>query len=127
MATIKQSYPMNASPAKVFKALTDPKIIAKWSGAKAKMSAKKGAAFEIWEGDMFGKNLSVIKDKKLVQEWCTRSFKSKVTFTIKAKGKNSVVDLLHEDVPTKSKNDYASGWKDYYLGAIQDMFLMSGK
>jgi len=123
MSTIKQSYEMKASPSKVFKALTDPKIIAKWSGAPAKMSAKKGAAFEIWEGDMFGKNLEVVKDKKLVQEWCTSTFKSKVTFTIKAKGKNAVVDLLHEDVPAKDKNDYTSGWKDYYLGAIQELFL----
>lgn len=117
---------MNASPAKVFKALTDPKIIAKWSGAPAKMSAKKGAAFEIWEGDMFGTNLAVVKDKKLVQEWCTSTFKSKVTFTIKPRGlggKNSIVDLLHEDVPASAKNDYAGGWKDYYLGAIQEMFL----
>ena len=39
---------MKAGPAKVFKALTDPKIIEKWSGSKAKMSAKKGAKFEIW-------------------------------------------------------------------------------
>jgi uncharacterized protein YndB with AHSA1/START domain len=120
--TIKQSYIMKASPAKVFKALTDPKIIAKWSGAPAKMSAKKGASFKIWGGDMFGTNLEVVKDKKLVQEWCTKTFISKVTFTIKEKGKGAVVDLLHENVPAGSVKSYADGWKDYYLGSMQEMF-----
>ena len=123
MKAIKQSYEMKASPAQVFKALTDPKIIAKWSGGPAKMNAKKGSKFELWGGDMFGTNLEVVKNKKLTQEWCTKSFKSKVTFTIKAKGKNAVVDLLHEDVPAKSVNDYSNGWRDYYLGSIQEMFL----
>lgn len=122
MKTIKQSYEMKASPAQVFQALTDPKIIAKWSGSPAKMNAKKGTKFELWGGDMFGTNLEVVKDKKLVQEWCTNTFKSKATFTIKAKGKNSVVDLIHENVPAKSVKDYSEGWRDYYLGAMQEMF-----
>ncbi|HEY6162472.1 MAG TPA: SRPBCC domain-containing protein [Bacteroidia bacterium] len=120
--TIKQSYEMKATPSQVFKALTDARIIAKWSGAPAKMSARKGAKFELWGGDMFGKNLEVVKDKKLVQEWCTHTFSSKATFTIKAKGKNSIVDLLHENVPAQSYKNYSDGWKHYYLGPMQQMF-----
>jgi len=113
---------MNASAAQVFKALTDPKIIRKWSGSPAKMSARKGAAFELWGGEMFGKNLEVVKNKKLVQEWCTPAFRSKATFIIHANGRSSQVELIHEDVPAKHYKDYVSGWKDYYLGAIQQLF-----
>jgi activator of HSP90 ATPase len=122
MKTIKQSYEMKATPAQVFKALTSPAIIKIWSGAPAKMSARKGASFEIWGGDMFGKNLEVVKDKKLVQEWNTRTYSSKVTFTIKVKGKSTIVELVHEGVPDKESKSYAEGWKDYYLGAMQQMF-----
>ena len=113
---------MNATPTKVFKALTDPKIIAQWSGAPAKMSAKKGAKFELWGGDMFGKNLEVVKNKKLVQEWCTNSFVSKATFLIREKGKGSIVDLLHENVPSNQVKNYSDGWKTYYLGPMKEMF-----
>jgi uncharacterized protein YndB with AHSA1/START domain len=120
--TIKQTYLMKATPARVFQALTDPKIIKTWSGAPAKMSAKKGASFRIWGGDMFGKNLEVVKNKKLVQEWNTPSFSSRVTFTIKPKGTGSMVELLHENVPPASVRSYADGWKRYYLGAMQEMF-----
>jgi len=122
MKTIKQKYEMNASVTEVFDALTNPKIIKIWSGAKAKMSAKKGAKFELWGGDMFGKNLEVVKNKKLVQEWCTNTFKSKASFTIIEKGKRSIVNLIHENVPAKSYKNYSDGWKDYYLGAMQQMF-----
>lgn len=122
MKTIKQKYEMNASPAQVFRALTDPKIIAKWSGAKAKMSAKKGAKFELWGGEMFGKNLEVVNNKKLVQEWCTPSFRSIATFIIKPKDKKCIVELIHEKVPANSYKNYRTGWKEYYLGAMQQMF-----
>jgi len=41
---------------------------------------------------------------------------------IKAKGKKTIVELLHEDVPEKSVKSITEGWNDYYLGAMQDMF-----
>ena len=40
----------------------------------------------------------------------------------KAKGKKTIVELLHEDVPEKSVNSITDGWNAYYLGAIQEMF-----
>jgi activator of HSP90 ATPase len=73
---------------------------------------------------MFGVNLEVIKNKKLVQKWCYDQWEepSKVTFTIKSKGKKTFVELLHEDVPEKSLKSIDEGWNSYYLGAMQDMF-----
>jgi activator of HSP90 ATPase len=73
---------------------------------------------------MFGTNLEVIPNKKIVQEWCYENWTtpSKVTFTIKAKGKGSVVTLIHEDVPEESFKSISEGWDLYYLGAIRDMF-----
>ena len=124
MPTITQTYEMNAKPEEVFEALVNPEIIQHWSNDEAKMSADVGAQFSLWGGQMFGTNLEVIPNKKLVQEWCYDQWKesSKVTFTIKSKGKGSVVTLLHEDVPEESLKSIAEGWDSYYLGAIRDMF-----
>jgi len=124
MPTIKQTYEMNATPEEVFEALVNPNIIQDWSGDEAKMIAEVGGKFSLWGGQMFGTNLEVVKNKKLVQEWCYDQWEapSKVTLTIKPKGKGSVVDLLHEDVPEKSINSIADGWGAYYLGAMQEMF-----
>lgn len=124
MPTIKQTYEMNATPEKVFEALVNPDIIQTWSGDEAKMGPEVGDSFTLWGGQMFGKNLEVVKNKKLVQEWNYDQWDapSKVTFTLKAKGKKTIVDLLHEDVPEKSLKSIDEGWDVYYLGAMKEMF-----
>ncbi len=58
---------MDAAPEEVFEALVNPDIIQIWSADEAKMGATVGAKFSLWGGQMFGTNLEVIKNKKLVQ------------------------------------------------------------
>ncbi len=124
MPTIQKIYEMNATPEEVFEALVNPDLIQEWSGDEAKMGAEVGAKFSLWGGQMFGTNLEVLKNKKLVQEWCYDQWSepSKVTFTIKVKDKKTVVELLHEDVPEKFVSTISDGWDAHYLGAMQEMF-----
>jgi activator of HSP90 ATPase len=129
MSTIEKSYVIHASPDAVFEALVNPDLIQNWSGDEAKMEAVAGAEFSLWGGQMFGKNLVVEKNKKLVQEWCYEQWSepSQVTITIKAKGKTSVVTLLHEHVPEKSVSSISDGWDAYYFGAIEEMLSKGTK
>jgi uncharacterized protein YndB with AHSA1/START domain len=124
MSTIKQSYEMNATPEQVFEALVNEEIIQNWSRDEAKMSPEVGAKFSLWGGQMFGTNLEVVKNKKLVQEWSYDQWEkpSRVTFLLKASGDGTLVELLHEDVPEKSVKSITDGWSLYYLGAMQEMF-----
>ncbi|MCW3104655.1 MAG: ATPase [Bacteroidetes bacterium] len=124
MPKIEQKYEMNATPEQVFDALVNPDTIQHWSGDEAKMGPDVGDTFTLWGGQMFGTNIEVVKNKKLVQEWCYDQWDapSKVTFTLKAKGKKTIVELLHEDVPEKSLRSIDEGWDAYYLGAMKDMF-----
>ena len=115
---------MDATPEQVFDALVNPEVIQVWSCDEAKMSAEVGGDFMLWGGQMFGKNLEVVKNKKLVQEWCYDQWEapSKVTFTLKPKGRKTIVELLHEDVPERSLKSIDEGWDAYYLGAMKEMF-----
>jgi len=124
MPTIEQKYVMDATPEEVFEALVNPEIIQIWSRDEAKMTPEVGGDFILWGGQMFGKNLEVIKNKRLVQEWCYDQWESpsKVTLTLKPKGRKTVVELLHEDVPQKSLQSIDEGWDMYYLGAMKEMF-----
>jgi activator of HSP90 ATPase len=124
MPVIQKIYEMNASPEEVFEALTNSELIQIWSGDEAKMSSAVGATFSLWGGQMYGVNLEVVKNKKLVQEWSYEQWAlaSKVTFNIKAKGKKTMLELIHEDVPEKSVNSISDGWDEYYLGSMKDMF-----
>ena len=124
MPVIKQTYKMNASAEEVFRALVDSERIEKWSEDEAKMGTNVGDKFSLWGGQMFGINLEVIPNKKLVQKWCYDQWEkpSKVTFVLTENDGETVVELLHEDVPEKSLKSISEGWNTYYLGAMQEMF-----
>jgi activator of HSP90 ATPase len=126
MSSIIQKYEMDAKPEEVWDALVNSETIEIWSKDEAKMTDDVGAAWMLWGGQMFGKNLEVVKNKKLVQTWCYEEWDkdkpSKVTLTLKPKGRKTIVELLHEDVPEKSLKSITEGWNTYYLGAIKEMF-----
>lgn len=108
---------------KVWRALVDPKIIDKWGGGPAKMSDKEGFEFTLWGGEVFGKNLEVVKNKTFVQDWSCKGWSkpSRVTFTLTHKGGLTTVHLLHENVPDNELDDISEGWKRYYLGEIKKL------
>lgn len=124
MKTIKQSYLIKASLQNVWQALIDPAIIDKWGGGPAQMDDKVGTKFTLWGGDIHGKNIKVVKNKELVQDWFGGDWEkpSKVTFTLVEKGNKTEVNLLHEDVPGKEAKNIEEGWKIYYLGPLKELF-----
>lgn len=111
-----------ASPVdKVWQALVDPKIIEKWGGGPAMMAGKVDFEFELWGGEIYGKNIEVSKNKKLVQGWRQKGLKesTKVTFSLTPKEGLTSLVLLHEQVPDKEFEDLEKGWREYYLGPIK--------
>lgn len=123
MKTIKQIYKINASVEKVWDALTNTKIIDKWGGGPSKMSENVGEKFEFWGGDIYGRNIKVIKNKELVQEWFEGDWKepSTVTFKLEQKGNQTTLQLIHKDIPDKDSSDIDDGWKKYYLGPLKEL------
>ena len=123
MKIIQQTYIIKAPLEKVWKALTDPKIIEKWGGGPAIMDNKEGTKFTLWGGDIFGKNISVVPEKKLQQEWYAGEWDepSIVLFTLTSNGDTTTVDLLHDNIPDSEATEIESGWKDYYMGPLKDL------
>jgi activator of HSP90 ATPase len=122
MKIIQKSYVINASIEKVWDALVNPKTIEKWSGSKAVMSDIQGSDFKLWNGDIWGKNIEIQKESKLVQEWYGGKWKepSIVTFTLKKVGDGVQLDLKHINVPEDIES-FDTGWDDYYLGEIKKL------
>lgn len=122
MKTIKQKYVIKASIAKVWQALVDPKLIDDWGAGSAKMSDQEGFEFKLWGGDIYGKNIKVIPESLLIQEWTAGNWEnpSQVTFSLKADKGKTVVDLLHENIPDKEVSEIDSGWDSYYMGPLKE-------
>lgn len=123
MKTIKQTYKINAPIETVWDALTNPKTIDAWGGGPSKMRAVKGEKFEFWGGDIYGRNIKVLKNKELVQEWFSGDWKeaSRATFKLQANGNKTTIQLIHENVPDKDASDIDDGWKSYYLGPLKKL------
>ena len=120
MKTFKRTFKINAEPSDVYSALTNPFTIGLWSGYPAEMSEEPGTEFTLWEGDISGRNLEFVKDKKVVQEWYFGDQKEKsiVTIDIKPEGENSAVTVEHSNIPDDEFEQIAEGWREFYMGAI---------
>lgn len=123
MKKLNQKHTVKANIKEVWQALTDPKVIESWGGGPVKMSHEEGFEFELWGGDIKGKNLVVIEHKKIVQEWVAGKWEkpSIVTFTLVDNGEQVEIELIHEDIPDEEFEKIEEGWKESYLGPLKKL------
>lgn len=123
MKVIKQDYTIDAPIEKVWDALVNAETIEKWGAGPAKMQSTEMSEFSLWGGDIHGKNLKVVKNKKLVQEWSHGEDEesSKVEFELSEKGGKTTVKLAHTNLPEGQEKDYEDGWKDHYFGPLKKL------
>lgn len=129
MAPITKRYAIRATPEAVWDALTNPKTIRKWGAGPVKMHAHKGRWWHLWGGDVCGRNMQVVKEKKLVQEWYGGDWDkgSKVTFSLKKSKTGTTLTLRHVGVPRDEYAGIKSGWDDYYLGPMKRLLEKGSK
>jgi uncharacterized protein YndB with AHSA1/START domain len=126
-STIHQSYYFSVPPAKVFAALTDPKLLPKWFVAKAAFTPRKGGTFRLnWGGGyaMRGRVLAYDPPKKVHLAWIDRFeggrvFETEARFALARQGKGTLLSLTHRGFKSGKKwvalhSAIASGWA-YYL------------
>lgn len=118
---------LNATPAKVYAAWTDPQKIAQWFGPdgietlSAEADARIGGRFRIVmrdadgeKHDVSGVYREIVPDEKLVFTWAWRSTperESLVTVLIKPEGSATLLTLLHEQFFDETARDrHAQGW-----------------
>src|ERR1043165_9674217 len=116
MQTIHQSYDIVAPTERVWQALTNPEIIAKWSGSPAQMDGKSGSEFKLWNGDVYGQNIECIENQKLVQHWYGGKWDkpSILTITLTPRSVDTHLDLLHEEIPDQEASKIEEGWLKFY-------------
>ncbi len=121
----------DASPEDVYDALLNPKKHAEFTGSPATTSAKTGETFTAWDGYITGKNIELVKAKKIVQEWTTTEWPegysaSRLEFTLTAKNGGTELRMVHSKVPAEQVADYTSGWQSAYWDPLKE-YLARGK
>lgn len=125
--TIKQTVFILAKPEEVYDAYVDPQKHADFTGGGASFQNKIGGKFTAWDGYTFGKNLKLVKGKKIVQEWKTTEWPegyppSRLEISLKKKKNGTELTMIHSLVPAEQDDEYARGWLDYYWKPLKKYF-----
>ncbi len=124
MKTIRQTYEIRATPEQVWRALTDPDLIAEWSGAPAEFPLEVGATYSLWSGDIGGQIMEMVPNQRLVQTWEPEGWTTEdsvVAFVLVPTDLGTRIELVHENVEDWDYEDTSDGWDSFYLGAIKRM------
>jgi len=125
--TIRQKVTLAAGPHEVYDALLDPKKHSAFTGSPAETSKRLGARFTAWDGYISGRNLELVKDQKIVQEWTTTEWPegyppSRLEIKLSPKGKGTVLTMVHSKVPAEQVAKYTKGWPESYWEPLEEYF-----
>lgn len=122
MQTFKKHFIIKASPQDVYAALTNPEIIALWTGEDAVMSTTPDSEFEWWDGDICGKNVEFEQDKKIVQEWYFGETEtSLVTIKTHPDKKGTDLEITQINIPDDAFENIVEGWEDAIVESLRDL------
>ena len=123
MKTIRQIVNFQATPHEVFEALMDSKKHCAFTSSKVSISRKVGGKFSVYDNYATGKNLILIKDKKIVQTWRASDWPnghfSKVTFLLTKTKTGTKLTFTQTDVPDDKYKEISKGWYDFYWNPIK--------
>ena len=125
--SIKQSLLIRASPHEIYEAFMDSKKHSKFTESKAKISREVGGSFSIFEGDLEGKNLELIQDKKIVQSWKSneegwpKTHYSTITIELEPTENGTLLSFVQTEVPLASYESVKEGWNEYYWEPMKNM------
>lgn len=119
--SISFEFELEHSPEKVWRALTDPELLAEWllpvTGLKLEPGAEftfKTRAFPGWDGTVDCRVLEIEKYRKISYTWKVPFLDTVVTFTLTPTASGTHVDLVQSGFTTAQKKEAGGaryGWK----------------
>lgn len=123
MKEYKKYFKLDASPADLFNALTNPVMIEIWTGEHAVMSTEPGSEFSLWDGEITGRNIEFVENFKIVQHWYFGEEEdSIVTIKLHPDKKGTNVEVHQTNIPDDSYDNMVDGWEEDYIGGLAELF-----
>ncbi len=118
--TLQQTITIQASPHEVYEALMDTKKFITFTGDHAHINRGVGGNFTAFNGYVKGKNMELIPDQKIVQEWKAdeegwpQNHFSIITITLTPAGEGTRLDFIQDKLPQQCAEAITKGWEEYY-------------
>jgi len=123
---IRQSITLKGRPEEVYEALMDSRKHAKLTGATAKISRQVGGTISAYDGYIDGKNVELIRNKKIVQLWRGSDWPegvfSRVTFVLHKIQGGTQISFRQSGVPDTQHKAIKQGWIDFYWDPMRKLF-----
>jgi activator of HSP90 ATPase len=115
---IHQEIRFQASPEKIFAALTSGREFAQLTGAPAEIAAIDGGALSFFGGQITGRNIELAPDKGVVQAWRVGAWPtgvySIVRIALEKDGDETKLTLDHSGFPEGAAEHLEAGWHKMY-------------
>jgi activator of HSP90 ATPase len=126
MKTIRQTATIRgATPHDIYETIMDSKKHTKLSGSRTTVSRRVSGAFKVGR-DLEGKNLKLIRDRKIVQSWRATDWPkghySRATFALARTKGGTRVTFFQSGVPDRHYRSINSGWREYYWEPLKKRF-----
>jgi uncharacterized protein YndB with AHSA1/START domain len=118
-APIHHEISFKASPARVFEALMDSDQHAAFTAnGTAEISREAGGAFCAHGGQILGRNIEILPERRIVQAWRVSAWPdgvySLVRFELTEEGEGTKLVLDHWGFPEGTRDHLDSGWTARY-------------
>jgi uncharacterized protein YndB with AHSA1/START domain len=119
--SISFEFDLHHSPEKVWRALTDPVLLAEWLLPVVDLELEPGAAFTFktqplpgWDGTVNCRFLEIEAQRKLSYTWVVGDMETVVTFTLTPTASGTRLSLVQSGFKPDQKKNFAGaryGWK----------------
>jgi uncharacterized protein YndB with AHSA1/START domain len=115
---IRQEIDFKANPQRVYEALTDGKHFSAFTGHPAKIDLAAGGAFSCFGGQIEGRILDLVPNRRIVQAWHVKTWPegvfSIVRFELREQGAGTRLILEHSGFPEENRMHLDGGWSRMY-------------
>jgi len=96
------------------------------TGGSADCKAQEGKHFTAWDGYISGKNIKLVKNRKIIQSWRTTEFSdgdedSLIEIELQPNEQGCLFKLHHSRIP-ENQPDYKKGWMEFYIEPMTEYF-----
>jgi activator of HSP90 ATPase len=115
---IHQEVDFKASPQQLYDALLDAKQLATFSARPAEMNRVPGGSFSLFGGQIVGRNVELVPNRRIVQAWRVTNWPegvySIVKFELQGQGSGTRMIFDHTGFPEDARDHLATGWETNY-------------
>jgi activator of HSP90 ATPase len=124
--SLHQEVDFSVGPERIYHLLLDSKEFTDLSGMPAEIEAVPGGAFSMFGKIIYGRNIELIPNERVIQAWGDKGWGSGVysiaRFELKKQGSGTRVVLDHTGFPEGSYDHLYEGWKGHYWDPMRKYF-----